>query len=78
MDIIRYKLADIKAEPALKGGLIGRIVRIWSGERKGWWRPNAAGYTNNWSSAWRLPFEEAFTQVEYAGPEKEIALEVVE
>lgn len=78
MDHIRYWLADIKSEPKLTGGLVGRTVRIWSGERKGWWRPNAAGYTNNWSVAWRLPFEEAFAQVEYSSADKQIAFEVVE
>lgn len=77
-DIIRYRLADVIVDPKLQGGLIGRTVRIYSGDRCAWWRPNAAGYTTNWAVAWRLPFDEAWKAVSHLGPEKQIAFEVVE
>ncbi|RVT91438.1 hypothetical protein EOD42_22545 [Rhodovarius crocodyli] len=58
--------------------LAGRLVRIWSGEHRAYWRDGGHGYTDNRRvEAWLLPFEDAYARVKHCGPEKRIAFEVV-
>ena len=47
---------------------------IWSGEHKAWWRPDAAGYTDDIHAAGRWTMEEAESLTSQAGPEKKIKL----
>lgn len=69
---MRISLNEIKLNPDLKKGMHGKPVFIWSNEHKMWWKPNAAGYTDDRSMAGVYKFEEALSASFHAGPEKEI------
>lgn len=68
----RITLENIKQFPHLKCPLMGKSVRIWSGQWKLWWREEGAGYTHDESKAWVTTFESAYAVSKHAGPEKKI------
>lgn len=74
----RISLEQIKnGEAPLKRELLaGQPVRIWSGEKAGWWRPHARGYTCDPKQAGLYDFEDAFQSTSHCGPEKRIAFEL--
>jgi len=65
-------LKKIKRWPTVRRHLVGRQVRIWSGEWDAWWRPCGHGYTTDILQAGIFEFEDAEQQSHHAGPEKRI------
>lgn len=53
----------------------GRHVRIWSAEHGCYWRPEAAGYTQDKLEAGLYIFEDAVRRTHHCGPEKKIFYE---
>jgi len=61
----------------LKRWPTSRRAKAWAGKmvhirtENGVWRPNGHGYTNDFSQAWKLPFEDAVKRISHCGPEKQ-------
>ncbi|TYK93983.1 hypothetical protein E0F66_11915, partial [Streptococcus pyogenes] len=71
----RISLEQIKNAALKRESRAGQPVRIWSGEKSGWWRPHARGYTRDPKQAGLYDFEDAFQSTSHCGPEKRIAFE---
>lgn len=58
-------------------GFQTRRARAWAGKNvhirteNGVWRPNGHGYTNDFTQAWVLSFEDAVRRIDHCGPEKQ-------
>lgn len=52
--------------------LKGQYVRIYSGEHRAWWRPEAHGYTIVYSESGIYDFADAWRRSSHCGPEKKI------
>ena len=76
---LRHTLMAMKR----KGGertrakLEGKMVRVWSGQWRAWWRPGAAGYTSDCSAAGVYPFADAWAHTRHCDRDKLIVFEVV-
>lgn len=57
------RLAVATLGPQVLAAFGGRMVRIWSEDRRAWWRPNGAGYTIDQGQAGEFLFEDAYRRV---------------
>lgn len=77
MNCTRYSLEQIRADRKIQADLVNKIVRIFSGEHKSYWRRNGYGYTPNVVLAGLFEFEEAWRRLDCFGEDKKIEIEVV-
>lgn len=63
--------------PDIRDRLEDRFVLIYSGEHKTYWRPDAAGYTEDKEQAGVYSFQLAFKKTRHCGPEKKIEFHMV-
>jgi hypothetical protein len=74
--IQRIKLEECSPDVRLADGR--KKVRIWSGEHRRYWRPNAAGYTLWGEDAGVYTLNEAWRLTSHCGPEKGINFEMTQ
>lgn len=55
-----------------------KLVRIWSGEWRLYWRPNGAGYTPDSGEAGVYTLADAIQRTRHCGPEKHIVYRFIE
>lgn len=72
----RIELETILADGAVRDGAAPSCVRIWSGQRLAWWRPDRCGYTGKVEEAGLYEFEEAMRVTGGLGPERMIAFDL--
>jgi len=74
---------NLSLEDALDNGfgrkeLEGKMVLIWSGEHRLFWRGDASSYTPKIGDAGVYDFMDAFQKTKHCGPEKKIIfLEII-
>lgn len=73
---LRATLTSLRKRADLFQRFAGAHVRIWSGQWQQWWRPEASGYTSDFTEAGVYTFEDAWSRSSHCGPEKRIAYEV--
>lgn len=73
-------LEELKANPDILSSLKSRLdiqCRIWSDERRGYWRPDGHGYTSSALEAGIYAFWAAYASTSHCGPEKGICYEIL-
>lgn len=66
-----FKLQNMKKRD-LPESVANRIVHIFSGEHKTFWREDGSGYTYDLDQAGIYTLKEAFERTRHCGPEKQI------
>ena len=70
-------LRNFQLHPERAAKYAGRLVRIWSGEHRTYWRANYSGYTAQRRDAGCYLFQDALDATRHCGPEKRIAFEFI-